>query len=135
MIIITGAAGFIGSCLIRTLNENGFDNLVLVDDFSNPVKNKNIESKSYVEKVERMQICKWIHDNKSNIDFIFHIGARTDTTEFNTDILDKLNLEYSKFQIFKFPDRASMRFRRFPWLKNGGKPNSMTVEKEKLSYY
>ncbi len=96
MIIITGAVGFIGSCLVRTLNENGYDNLVLVDDFSNPLKNKNIESKIYLEKVERMEICKWIHNNKNNIDFIFHIGARTDTTEFNTDIFDELNLEYSK---------------------------------------
>tara|TARA_B110000116_G_C16793939_1_gene565484 strand:+ start:2012 stop:2977 length:966 start_codon:yes stop_codon:yes gene_type:complete len=96
MIIVTGTAGFIGSCLVRTLNDNGCNNLILVDDFSDENKNKNLEGKQYVEKVERMDLMQWISSNNDSVDFVLHIGARTDTTEFDQTIFDELNLKYSK---------------------------------------
>ena len=96
MIIVTGAAGFIGSCLVRKLNDEGFNHLVLVDDFSNDLKNKNLEGKQFTEKVHRKELMSWIERNHQWADFIFHIGARTDTTEFDTAIFDELNLNYSK---------------------------------------
>lgn len=96
MIVITGAAGFISSCLIQKLNSEGFHDLVLVDDFSRPDQNKNFEGKRYSQLVERDIFFDWISQNHLHIQFIFHLGARTDTTEFNYDILDELNLEYSK---------------------------------------
>ncbi|MEC8853907.1 MAG: NAD-dependent epimerase/dehydratase family protein, partial [Bacteroidota bacterium] len=83
MIIVTGAAGFIGSCLVRTLNDNGYNNLILADDFSDENKNKNLRGKQYAEKVERMDLMQWISFNNDSIDFVLHIGARTDTTEFD----------------------------------------------------
>ena len=52
MIIITGAAGFIGSGLVQKLNDEGFYDLVLVDDFSSEIKNKNFEGKRYSKQVE-----------------------------------------------------------------------------------
>jgi ADP-L-glycero-D-manno-heptose 6-epimerase len=96
MIIITGAAGFIGSCLVSQLNQLGTFDLVLVDDFSNSEKNKNLQEKKFIQKIDRSNFFSWLELEKPKIDFIYHIGARTDTTEFNKEIFDKLNVFYSQ---------------------------------------
>ena len=96
MIVVTGAAGFISSCLIAKLNANGFTDLVLVDDFSITVKRANWEDKKYRTLVERDVFFEWLKRNQQQVEFIFHLGARTDTTEFDTTIFDELNLNYSK---------------------------------------
>ena len=96
MIIVTGSAGFIGSCLVSKLNNKGIKDIVLVDDFSNEIKNRNIRNKTYLEKVDRKEFFEWLKLKRSGVEFIFHIGARTDTTEFNMAIFDELNLNYSK---------------------------------------
>ena len=96
MIIITGAAGFIGSCLVSKLNYLGKTNLVLVDDFSNSEKNKNLAGKQFSAQVERNIFVDWLKENASTISEVFHIGARTDTSEFDVAIFDELNLNYSK---------------------------------------
>ena len=95
-IIITGAAGFIGSCLTGYLNLKGFTNLVLVDDFSREDKEPNLAGKQFLEKVEREQLFEWLQASKPQVDFVFHIGARTDTTEFNYAIHQHLNVEFSQ---------------------------------------
>src|SRR5687767_6228405 len=82
-IIVTGAAGFIGSCMVQYLNDNGYDNLVLVDDFGVEEKRKNWEGKRFHEIVERYNLFNWLKEITSKIDFIIHLGARTDTTEFD----------------------------------------------------
>ena len=96
MIIVTGAAGFFGSCLVRKLNDEGFNHLVLVDDFSDELKNQNLANKQFSEKVNRKYLMSWMEQNYQSVDFVFHIGARTDTAEFDTTIFDELNLNYSK---------------------------------------
>ena len=96
MIIVTGAAGFIGSCLVSRLNQAGYTDLILVDDFSFPEKNKNLIEKQFFAKIERIQLFDWLADNNPEIDFVYHIGARTDTTEFNKEIFDELNELYSQ---------------------------------------
>jgi ADP-L-glycero-D-manno-heptose 6-epimerase len=96
MIVVTGSAGFIGSCLVSKLNNKGIKDIILADDFSNEIKNRNFRNKSYAEKVDRMGFFSWLRQNHSKVEFIFHIGARTDTTEFNTTIFDELNLNYTK---------------------------------------
>jgi len=96
MIIITGAAGFIGSCLVRKLNDEGFYDLILVDDFSKTGKENNLAGKKFTAKVERDQFAEWLTQNHRMVQFVFHIGARTDTTEFDYSIFEKLNVEYSK---------------------------------------
>jgi len=96
MIIVTGAAGFIGSCLVSRLNQAGYTDLILVDDFSFPEKNKNLIEKQFFAKIERIQLFDWLADNNPEIDFVYHIGARTDTTEFIKEIFDELNELYSQ---------------------------------------
>ncbi len=96
MIVVTGAAGFIGSCLVGKLNTEGFNDVVIVDDFSNAEKNKNLEGKTYTAKIHRNELEQWIDANENQIQFIFHIGARTDTTEFDIDVFNRLNLNYTK---------------------------------------
>lgn len=96
MIVVTGAAGFIGSCLVSRLNQAGHDNIVVVDDFSKTEKAENLVGKTLISKVGRNSFLQWFEDFGSEIDFVYHIGARTDTTEFDKSIFDELNVNYSK---------------------------------------
>lgn len=96
MMVVTGAAGFIGSCLISRLNQSNFNYIIAVDDFSNAEKMKNLEGKKIKEKVDRTKFFEWLDKNHELVEFVYHIGARTDTTEFNEAIFDELNVNYSK---------------------------------------
>ncbi|MES2587441.1 MAG: ADP-glyceromanno-heptose 6-epimerase [Bacteroidota bacterium] len=96
MIVVTGAAGFIGSCLVSRLNKEGISNLILVDDFNKHEKDANLVGKDYLAKVSRSVFESWLSENKEAVEFIYHIGARTDTTEFDKAIFDELNVNYSK---------------------------------------
>lgn len=95
-IVVTGAAGFIGSYLVGYLNHHGYNNLYLVDDFSNPDKEKNLAGKNYIQKIHRDNFIEWCKSPPGTIQYIFHLGARTDTTEMDYEIHKKLNLDYSK---------------------------------------
>jgi len=96
MIVVTGAAGFIGSYLIGTLNQQNFNAIVAVDEFNTDIKNVNLNDKRVISKIDRDEFFSWLDENQSQVEFIFHIGARTDTAEFNKDILWKLNTDYSR---------------------------------------
>lgn len=96
MIVVTGAAGFIASCLISSLNKKGFNAIVAVDDFSHLEKNKNLEGKQVLERVDRNHFFEWLTTNQRRVEFVFHLGARTDTTEFDKELLWALNTDYSK---------------------------------------
>jgi len=95
-IVVTGAAGFIGSCLVGFLNSKGYDNIIITDDFSRSDKIPNLEGKNIIKKVERELFFSWLTETNPDIDFIFHIGARTDTTEFDYSIHQHLNVDYSQ---------------------------------------
>jgi ADP-L-glycero-D-manno-heptose 6-epimerase len=95
-IVVTGAAGFIGSCLVGYLNDNGYSNIIVVDDFSRRDKDINLEHKKFSHKVHRDDFFTWLTGSKEEIGFVFHIGARTDTTEFDYEVHRKLNVEYSQ---------------------------------------
>lgn len=96
MIVLTGAAGFIGSCMLSRLNKEGYRDIVLVDDFSKQEKYPNFTSKIFTDKVDRSAFPKWLVKNQSWVQFVIHIGARTDTMEYNPAVFDELNLNYSK---------------------------------------
>jgi ADP-L-glycero-D-manno-heptose 6-epimerase len=106
-IVVTGAAGFIGSCMLRQLNDAGYENIIIVDDFSKTNKNINFENKKFLQKIDRTAFISWFRANTNAIAFVFHLGARTDTTEKNWEIFLQLNLEYSK-DIWKICTKAQI---------------------------
>ena len=96
MIVVTGASGFIGSCLITQLNSLGYHDIIAVDLFDDKMKERNLAGKSIAEKIDRSRFFSEVKNFKAAIEYIFHFGARTDTTETSVDLFDELNLEYSK---------------------------------------
>jgi ADP-L-glycero-D-manno-heptose 6-epimerase len=100
-IIVTGAAGFIGSCMVQYLNEQGYEQLILVDDFGVEEKRRNWEGKTFEAIVERYNLFDWLELHTPAIDFVIHLGARTDTTEFDYAIHQELNVEYSQ-QVWQY---------------------------------
>jgi ADP-L-glycero-D-manno-heptose 6-epimerase len=103
-IVVTGAAGFIGSCLVRRLNDSGFDDLILVDDFSRADKSPNLEGKKFRMKIHRDDFFDWLQTHPHGIDACYHLGARTDTTEFDYAVHQRLNVDYS-MQIWEWCTR------------------------------
>lgn len=96
MIVVTGAAGFIGSCLVAGLNQAGLRNLILVDAFGRPDRRRNFYEKAAIATIDREIFPARFEQWGRSIDFVFHLGARTDTTEKDTAIFEHLNLAYSK---------------------------------------
>ncbi len=94
-IAITGAAGFIASYLTGYLNRLGFEQLILVDDFSSADKAANLDGKKYIQKIDRNEFAQWCQDHPGTIQHMFHLGARTDTTEMDYSVHKRLNLDYS----------------------------------------
>ncbi|MBI3820856.1 MAG: ADP-glyceromanno-heptose 6-epimerase [Planctomycetes bacterium] len=99
MIIITGAAGFIGSVLVASLNALGRSDLILSDRLSASDKWKNLPGKSFIEYIDHEELLLRLESGdlgREKIEAVVHIGARTDTTETDSALLMKLNYEYSR---------------------------------------
>jgi len=96
VILVTGAAGFIGSCMVGYLNRKGYHNIIIVDEFDDENKKPNYEDKKIVARIDRNELFDWFISHPMKIDFVFHLGARTDTTEFDYAVLEKLNVDFSK---------------------------------------
>lgn len=96
MIIVTGAAGFIGSALVGELLRQGWQDIVAVDEFSRADKAPNLAGKKLTARIDRGEFLRWLDANEKLVQFIFHLGAKTDTTLFDKAVFDELNVRYSK---------------------------------------
>lgn len=96
MIVVTGAAGFIGSIVLAELNKKGNNDLILVDDFSKQNKERNYIDAKYNELIDRDYYFDWFENNHDNVEFVIHLGARTDTTEFDWSVFEKLNVSFTQ---------------------------------------
>lgn len=96
MIVVTGAAGFIGSYLVGKLNSVGYDDLILVDKMDDPWKDLNILQKKYRKFIDRDSFFKWLIKHANEVDFVFHLGARTDTVSHELELYQQLNVMYSQ---------------------------------------
>lgn len=95
LIIITGAAGFIGSNVVHYLNSKGFENLVLVDDFHESVKWKNLVGARYVDFLSKYEVFDWLDEREDDIEAFVHLGANSATTESDGDYLLENNYRFS----------------------------------------
>jgi ADP-L-glycero-D-manno-heptose 6-epimerase len=96
MIVLTGTAGFISSVVLRKLNGEGKENVVIVDDFSRPGRENNVKGKKFLQQIHRDDFFQWFDAHAAEVEFVIHLGARTDTTEFDMNVFNILNLEYSQ---------------------------------------
>lgn len=96
MIVVTGAAGFIGSYFVGKLNKAGYKDLILVDKFDDPWKDQNLQKKKYRQLVDRDNFFKWLINNAKDVDFICHLGGRTDTVGKEPELYQQLNLIYTQ---------------------------------------
>lgn len=95
MIIVTGGAGFIGSCIVRTLNDAGIEDIVIVDNIASTDKWMNMSNKKYIKYVHKNEFLE-VLPTYENVTAIIHMGAQSATTEKNFDYLWKNNFEYTK---------------------------------------
>lgn len=95
MIIVTGGAGFIGSCVVRTLNDHGYEDIVIVDNIAETDKWMNMRNKQYIKYVHKSQFLEEL-PTYENVEAIIHMGAQSATTERNFDYLWENNFEYTK---------------------------------------
>lgn len=96
MLLLTGAAGFIGSNILEGLNLRNYRDIVLVDDFSKEEKHSNFKGKKFRALLDRRDLFSWLRENQRFVQLVIHMGARTDTAEFDWSTFLELNLEYSR---------------------------------------
>jgi len=96
VIIVTGAAGFIGSAVVRHLNNLGFENLLLVDDIEKTEKWKNLLGKKFSDFISKHDLFPWLEERVAEVGGIIHLGACSDTLEKDGDYLMENNFRYTQ---------------------------------------
>jgi len=109
LIVVTGGAGFIGSNVIKLLNDRGYTNIIVVDELGTCDKWKNLVGKQFVHILEKDQLFDWLIGRESEISSFIHLGACSDTTEQDASYLLKNNYQYSK-QLAEYALKHGHRF-------------------------
>jgi ADP-L-glycero-D-manno-heptose 6-epimerase len=95
LIVITGGAGFIGSGVVRHLNEKGMSNLLIVDELRHTEKWKNLVGKEFVDVISKSQLFSWLSGKEALVEAFIHLGACSDTMETDASYLLENNYRYS----------------------------------------
>lgn len=110
MIIVTGAAGFIGSNIVKGLNEKGINKIIIVDKLRNFEKWKNLLDIKYDDFIDKDVFLDLLYAKRlKKIKAIIHMGACSSTTEKDADYLMHNNYSYSK-AIFNFCKKYKIPF-------------------------
>lgn len=109
MIVVTGGVGFIGSCLVRYLNDLGMTNIVVVDDLGNDDKWKNLSGKRVADVLHKGELFKWLEGKEASIGAIVHLGACSKTVEKDANYLLDNNYRYSQ-HLAKYAADHNIRF-------------------------
>lgn len=108
-IIVTGGAGFIGSCVIRELNDRGIENIIVVDHIAQTDKWMNLRNKKYSRYINRDEFLNQLPSFSGKVTHVIHMGACSSTTERDFDFLYKNNLEYTQ-TLWKFCTENQISF-------------------------
>ncbi len=95
MILLTGGAGFIGSAMLAKLNQEGIDDIVVIDSLKSSEKWKNLQGKSFIDYLDKSQLMSSI-DKFEHVEAVIHMGACSATTELDADYLMNNNFKYSR---------------------------------------
>lgn len=109
LIIITGGAGFIGSALVRFLNDQGITNILIVDNLGSTEKWKNLVGKSFSQIIHKDDLFSWLETRESEIEAIIHLGACSSTMETDANYLLKNNVHYTQ-KLIAYAVKAGIRF-------------------------
>ncbi len=96
LIVVTGGAGFIGSCVIRELNARGLNNIIIVDDLGKTEKWKNLVGKKFVDIISKHQLFHWLDGKEALIEAFIHLGACSSTVEMDASYLLENNFRFSQ---------------------------------------
>ena len=94
-IVVTGGAGFIGSGVVRFLNDSGMSNIVVVDDLQHDHRWKNLQGKQFIDFIHKDKFLDWLRTNSGDVGAYIHLGACSDTTEKDANYLIENNYHYS----------------------------------------
>ena len=108
-VIVTGGAGFIGSCIVRTLNDMGIEDITIVDHICETDKWMNMRNNKYTEYINRDEFLEKLPEYAGKVTHIIHMGACSATTERDFDFLYKNNYEYTK-TLWKFCTENQISF-------------------------
>lgn len=109
IILVTGGAGFIGSAVIKELNNKGISNIVVIDELDASDKWKNLVGKQFIELIPKEETFSWIKDAGSSIGAIIHLGACSSTVEKDSKYLHENNTRFTQ-QLYDVASKNNTRF-------------------------
>jgi len=108
--IVTGGAGFIGSNLVKAINDRGCENIIVVDHFSEPTKRDNLDKLRFAEYIDKADFRTLLHEQRvPKVSGVFHLGACSSTMETNAPYLQDNNYQYSR-DLCEWSLRSGVRF-------------------------